>query len=51
MFARHRAAIAGDAIDKFRNVTIEYPRVRFNVEDIPPGRFDLPAGLSAPASR
>ena len=32
-------------------ITIEYTRIRFNVDDIPPGRFDLPAGLSAPAPR
>jgi hypothetical protein len=30
-------------------ITIEYTRVRFNVDDIPPGRFDLPPGLAAPA--
>ena len=29
-------------------MTIEYTRVRFNVDDIPPGRFDLPAGLAGP---
>jgi hypothetical protein len=32
-------------------ITIEYTRVRFNVDDIPPGRFDLPPGVQAPASR
>lgn len=32
-------------------ITIEYTRIRFNVDDIPPGRFDLPPGLAAPASR
>jgi hypothetical protein len=34
-------------------LSIEYTRIRFNVDDIPPGRFDLPAGLApvAPASR
>jgi hypothetical protein len=32
-------------------ITIEYTRIRFNVDDIPAGRFDLPAGLSAPATR
>jgi hypothetical protein len=32
-------------------ITIEYTRIRFNVDDIPPGRFDLPAGLSAPVPR
>lgn len=30
-------------------ITIEYTRIRFNVDDIPPGRFDLPAGLPVPA--
>lgn len=30
-------------------LTIEYTRIRFNVDDIPPGRFDLPAGIEAPA--
>jgi hypothetical protein len=32
-------------------ITIEYTRIRFNVDDIPPGRFDLPPGLPAPAPR
>lgn len=32
-------------------LAIEYTRVRFNVDDIPPGRFDLPAGIEAPAGR
>jgi hypothetical protein len=31
------------------SIAIEYTRVRFDVDDIPPGRFDLPAGLAAPA--
>ena len=30
-------------------MTIEYTKIRFNVDDIPAGRFDLPAGLAAPA--
>ena len=30
-------------------LTIEYTRIRFNVDDIPPGRFDLPPGIEAPA--
>jgi hypothetical protein len=32
-------------------ITIEYTRIRFNVDDIPAGRFDLPAGVAAPAAR
>ena len=32
-------------------LTIEYTRIRFNVDDIPPGRFDPPAGIAAPAGR
>jgi hypothetical protein len=32
------------------SIAIEYTRIRFNVDDIPPGRFDLPAGLAAPAA-
>lgn len=32
-------------------LTIEYTGIRFNVDDIPPGRFDLPAGIAAPAGR
>lgn len=31
-------------------ITIEYTKIRFNVDDIPAGRFDLPAGLAAPAA-
>jgi hypothetical protein len=36
-------------------ITIEYTRIRFNVDDIPPGRFELPPGAQPspqpPASR
>jgi hypothetical protein len=32
------------------SMAIEYTRIRFNVDDIPPGRFDLPAGLTPAAS-
>ena len=32
------------------SLAIEYTRIRFNVDDIPAGRFDLPAGLTAPAA-
>lgn len=32
-------------------LTIEYTRIRFNVDDIPPGKFDPPAGLAVPAGR
>jgi hypothetical protein len=32
-------------------ITIEYTRIRFNFDDIPLGRFDLPAGPPAPAPR
>ena len=31
------------------SMTIEYTQIRFNADDIPPGRFDLPAGLTPPA--
>jgi hypothetical protein len=31
-------------------ITIEYTKIRFNVDDVPAGRFDLPAGLAAPAA-
>jgi hypothetical protein len=31
------------------SMAIEYTRIRFNIDDIPPGRFDLPAELAAPA--
>ena len=35
------------------SIVLEYTRIRFDVDDIPPGRFALPAGLApaAPASR
>lgn len=35
------------------SLAIEYTRIRFNVDDIPPGRFALPAGLAGapPAAR
>jgi hypothetical protein len=33
------------------SLTIEYTRIRFIVDDIPPGRFDPPAGIAAPAGR
>ncbi len=32
-------------------LTIEYTRIRFNVDDIPPGRFAPPAGIAVPAGR
>ena len=31
------------------SMVLDYTNVRFNVDDIPPGRFDLPAGLVTPA--
>ena len=31
-------------------MTIDYTKIRFNVDDLPAGRFDIPAGLAVPAA-